>query len=98
MSATDTGVLAGEQRMLINGELQLTDGGALFDVEHPCSGQVAGQATDATVADMERAVGAAWRAFENANWARDVEFRFHCLMQLHDALDRGFPRNRGGFV
>jgi acyl-CoA reductase-like NAD-dependent aldehyde dehydrogenase len=94
MSATDAGIMAGEQRMLIDGELQLTDSGALFDVEHPGSGQIAGQATDATVADMERAVGAAWWAFENANWARDVEFRFHCLMQLHDALDRNKERLR----
>lgn len=94
MSAADTGILAGEQRMLIDGELQLTKGGALFDVEHPGSGHVEGQATDATVADMERAVGAAWHAFETANWARDVEFRFHCLMQLHEALDRNKERLR----
>ena len=53
----ETGVLAGEQRMLINGELQLTDSGAVFDVEHPASEQVVGQATDATVADMERCGG-----------------------------------------
>lgn len=86
--STDTGILAGEKRMLIDGELQLTGGGSLFDVEHPGSGQVVGQATDATVADMERAIGAAWRASEKAHWARDVEFRFHCLMQLHHALDR----------
>ncbi len=33
----ETGVLAGEQRMLIDGELQLTDGGKLFDVEHPAT-------------------------------------------------------------
>ncbi len=80
--------------MLIDGELQFADGGALFDVEHPGSGDIVGQATDATVADMERAVGSAWRALEHANWARDVEFRFHCLMQLHDALDRNKERLR----
>src|SRR6476620_11219206 len=90
----ETGVLAGDERMLIDGELQTTSSGATFDVIHPASEQVAGQATDGTVADMERAVGAAWRAFENANWARDVEFRFHCLMQLHDALDRNKERLR----
>lgn len=28
MAIIDTGILAGEQRMLGNGELQLTDGGA----------------------------------------------------------------------
>jgi aldehyde dehydrogenase (NAD+) len=84
----ENGVLAGEQRMLIDGELQLTGSRALFDVEHPASGQIIGQATDATVADMERAVSAAWRAYSNTEWSRDVDFRYHCLMQLHDALDR----------
>ena len=80
----DTGVLAGEQRMLIDGELQLTDSGATFDVIHPASEQVAGQATDGTVADMERAVGAARGAFDKTDWSRDLDFRYHCLTQLHD--------------
>ncbi|CAN5696816.1 aldehyde dehydrogenase family protein [soil metagenome] len=86
--AEQTGVLAGEQRMLIDGELQHTDGGAVFDVEHPASEEVVGQAADGTVADMERAVGAARRAFDAGDWSRDLDFRFHCLMQLHDALER----------
>lgn len=85
---TDSGVLAGDQRMLIDGELQLTSSGALFDVIHPASEEVAGQATDGTVDDMARAVGAARRAFDQSQWSRDVEFRYHCLMQLHEALDR----------
>ena len=56
---TEAGVLAGEERMLIDGELQFTSSGAKFDVIHPASEEVAGQATDGTVADMERAVAAA---------------------------------------
>ena len=57
-------VLAGEQRMLIDGELQHTASGAKFDVIHPASEQVAGQATDGTVDDMARDVSAflAWTA------------------------------------
>lgn len=55
----DTGVLAGEQRMLIDGELRFTDSGALFDVVHPASEQVVGQAADGTVADIEAATTAA---------------------------------------
>ena len=82
----DTGVLAGEQRMLIDGELRFTDSGALFDVVHPASEQVAGQATDGTVTDVERATTAARRAFDTTDWPRDVEFRHHCLRQLQEAL------------
>lgn len=82
----DTGVLAGEQRMLIDGELRLTDSGATFDVVHPASEEVVGQATDGTVADVERATAAARRAFDAGDWSRDLEFRYHCLGQLHEAL------------
>ncbi len=88
VARNESGVLAGDERMLIDGELQYTGSGATFDVIHPASEQVAGQATDGTVADLERAVGAARRAFDETDWARDVEFRYHCLTQLHDALER----------
>ncbi len=91
---SDTGVLAGDERMLINGELQHTASGATFDVIHPATEQVAGRATDGTVGDIERAVGAARRAFDDTAWSRDVEFRYHCLTQLHDALERNKERLR----
>lgn len=82
-----SGVLAGDERMLIDGELVETASGAKFDVINPATEEVAGQATDGTIADMERAVGAARRAFDQTEWSRDVDFRYHCLMQLSDALE-----------
>jgi aldehyde dehydrogenase (NAD+) len=91
---SDSGVLAGDERMLIDGELQYTGSGAKFDVIHPASEQVVGQATDAGVDDMWRAVGAARRAFDETDWSRDVEFRYHCLTQLHDAMERNKERLR----
>ena len=91
---SDTGVLAGDERMLIDGELRYTDSGAKFDVIHPASEEVAGQATDGTVEDMRRAVGAARRAFDETDWSRDLDFRYHCLTQLHQALDRDKERLR----
>ena len=89
-----TGVLAGDERMLIDGELQFTASGATFDVIHPASERVVGQATDGTVADMGRAVAAARRAFDTTDWSRDVEFRYHCLTQLADALETEKERLR----
>jgi aldehyde dehydrogenase (NAD+) len=91
---SETGVLAGEERMLIDGELHHTPSGATFDVIHPASEEVAGQATDGTVEDMARAVGAARKAFDTGDWSRDVEFRYHCLMQLRDALEANKERLR----
>lgn len=38
---------------------------------------------------MERAIGIAREAFDtNRQWREDVEFRYHCLMQLSEALER----------
>src|ERR1700744_3826018 len=91
---SESGVLAGEERMLIDGELQYTPSGAKFDVINPATEEVAGQATDGTIEDMERAVGAARRAFDETDWARDVEFRYHCLMQLSAALEENKERLR----
>lgn len=93
-SVEETGVLAGDERMLIDGELQHTAGGATFDVINPATEQVAGQATDGTVDDMARAVGAARRAFDETDWSRDLEFRYHCLNQLHEAFERNKERLR----
>lgn len=94
MTISDTGVLAGDERMLIDGRLQTTVSGATFDVIHPATGEVAGHATDGTVADMDRAVAAARHAFDTTDWSRDVDFRYHCLTQLHDALERNKERLR----
>ena len=60
----DTGVLAGEERMLIDGELARPMRGEVR-VEHPASEEIVGQATDGTVADIERATAAARQAFDN---------------------------------
>jgi aldehyde dehydrogenase (NAD+) len=40
---------------------------------------------------MERAVRSAGRAFDETDWSRGREFRYHCLIQLHEA----FERNKG---
>jgi acyl-CoA reductase-like NAD-dependent aldehyde dehydrogenase len=90
----ETGVLAGDERMLIDGQLQTTASGATFEVIHPATEQVAGHATDGTVEDMARAVAAARRAFDQTDWSRDLDFRHHCLTQLHEALERNTERLR----
>ena len=86
------GVLAGDTRMLIDGEL--FDAGAMFDVINPATEQVAGVASDGTVVDLDRAIAAARRAFEATEWRHDVEFRHHCLAQLQQALSEESERLR----
>src|SRR5580700_4442096 len=91
-----TGVLAGERRMLIDGELTGAAGGVTFDVVNPATEEVAGVAADGRPADFDRAVAAARRAFDaNArHWRDDVEFRARCVTQLRDGLVRAQERLR----
>jgi acyl-CoA reductase-like NAD-dependent aldehyde dehydrogenase len=63
-TADGTGVLAGEQRMLIDGGLTGAFGGAKFEVINPATEEVAGLAADGRPADFDRAIAAARRAFD----------------------------------
>jgi len=95
-TADGTGVLAGEQRMLIDGGLTGAFGGAKFEVINPATEEVAGLAADGRPADFDRAIAAARRAFDTnaGNWRHDVEFRARCITQLRDGLVRAQERLR----
>ena len=73
-----------ETRMLIDGELVEADSGATFDNVNPATEEVLGQVADASAADMQRAIAAARRAFDETDWSTDRDFRKHCLEQLQD--------------
>ena len=73
-----------DRRMLIDGEL--LDTGRTFASLNPATGEILGYAPDAVVADAEKAVAAARRAFDETDWATNVELRVHCLEQFHQAL------------
>jgi len=91
-----TGVLAGEERMLIDGELTGAAGGLTFDVINPATEEVAGVAADGRPADIDRAIAAARRAFDGnaGRWRDDLEFRIRCVTQLRDGLVRAQERLR----
>ena len=75
---------AADRRMLIDGELVGSD--RTFPSLNPATGEVLGYAPEGTVADAERAVAAARRAFDAGTWATDVDLRVRCLEQFHQAL------------
>ncbi len=75
-----------EERLLIDGTLVPARGGGNFDNVNPATEQVLGVAADAVSADMEAAIGAARRAFDQSTWSTDVAFRVRCLRQLSDAM------------
>jgi aldehyde dehydrogenase (NAD+) len=80
--------MAFEPRMLIDGALVEATGGRTYDNINPATEAVIGTVADASPADMERAVAAARRAFDETTWSTDRAFRKACLQQLKEALDK----------
>jgi aldehyde dehydrogenase (NAD+) len=60
--------------------------GSTFPILGPATGAELGRAPDATAADLDAAIGAARRAFDESGWSTDVDLRVRCLRQLHQAL------------
>jgi aldehyde dehydrogenase (NAD+) len=79
-------VIDGLDRNLIDGKLVPASGGATFETVNPATEEVLGVAADGTPADLDAAIDAARRAFDETSWSRDHGFRARCLRQLHDAL------------
>ncbi len=75
-----------ETRNLIDGRLVEAQGGATFANVNPATEEVIGLTADGTRADMDRAIGAARRAFDETDWATNHSFRARCLTQLYGAL------------
>lgn len=80
-------VKQGERRMLIDGELALAQSGATFDNVSPATEEVLGDVADGSAPDMDRAIAAARRAFDETSWSTDHAFRARCLGQLQTALE-----------
>ena len=75
-----------ENQLLIDGELVTATGDRTFTSRNPATEEVIGEAADATVADVERAIRAARRAFDETGWSTDASFRAQCMRQLAQAL------------
>ena len=75
-------------RNLIGGTLRPAADGGTFETVNPATEEVLGVAADGTAADMDAAIEAARRAFDDdvENWTTDPTFRARCLRQLRDAM------------
>jgi aldehyde dehydrogenase (NAD+) len=73
-------------RMLIDGVLTDARDGREYGKHNPATGEVIGQVADAAPEDLDRAVTAARRAFDDTSWSTDHAFRQRCLGQLQQAL------------
>ena len=77
---------AAPAQLLIDGKLTAAADGSSFPTLNPATGDEIGRAPAATAADMDAAIAAARRTFDETAWATDHAFRVHCLRQLHREL------------
>jgi aldehyde dehydrogenase (NAD+) len=76
----------GEVRMLIDGALVEARSGRRFENVNPATEEVLGEVADAGHEDVDAAVAAARRAFDESGWSTDRALRKRCLEQLHEAI------------
>ncbi|GJO03982.1 aldehyde dehydrogenase [Mycobacterium marinum] len=57
-----------------------------FATVNPATEETLGVAADADAGDMDRAIEAARRAFDDTDWSRNTELRVLCVRQLRDAM------------
>jgi aldehyde dehydrogenase (NAD+) len=72
--------------MLIDGEFSHAASGATFENIDPATEEVIGHVADGGPEDMERAIAAARRAFDESDWSTCRELRIECLKQLQAGL------------
>jgi aldehyde dehydrogenase (NAD+) len=90
--------VAGERRMLIDGKLVEAAGGRTYANVNPATEEELGQVADAGAADMESAIAAARRAFDETDWSTNLALRARCLRQLHEALGKHREESRPQIV
>jgi aldehyde dehydrogenase (NAD+) len=71
--------------LLIDGKL-VAGGAEHFTTINPATEEVLGEAANADTADMDRAIAAARRAFDDTDWSRNTALRVRCLRQLREVL------------
>ena len=79
----------GAAQMFIDGKWTQAASGKTYDVPNPATEETIGSAPDAGVEDMQRAIAAARKAFDDGPWPRSTRHERHrALMRIADALER----------
>ncbi|MGV0741879.1 aldehyde dehydrogenase family protein [Mycolicibacterium sp. XJ870] len=89
-TSVEIGVRAGsraESRMLVDGELIAAASGAEFENVSPATGLVLGTTAAAGAEEMDAAIGAARRAFDESDWSTNHGLRQRSLLALQAALE-----------
>ncbi|OBB69144.1 hypothetical protein A5758_06565 [Mycobacterium sp. 852014-50255_SCH5639931] len=87
--------MAFESKMMIDGKVVDGESGTLTNI-NPANEDVLGEVADASKADMNRAIDAARRSFDETDWSTNRALRKRCLLQLHDAIESELEPLREG--
>ena len=75
-----------ESKLYIDGELVEAASGKTYPNINPATEDVMGEVADGGPEDMDRAIAAARRAFDDSDWSTNHTFRHKCLQQLQAGL------------
>jgi aldehyde dehydrogenase (NAD+) len=75
-----------ESKLYIDGGLAEAASGETYPNINPATEDVMGEVADAGPDDMERAIAAARRAFDDSDWSTNHSYRHKCLRQLQAGL------------
>ena len=75
-----------EAKLYIDGVLRSAAGGKTYDNIGPWTGEVVGKAADASREDVDAAIAAARRAFDETDWSTQHAFRHKLLTKYRDLL------------
>ena len=75
-----------ESRLFIDGQLVSAASGKTYANISPANEEVIGEVADAGREDMDLAIAAARRAFDETDWSSNHAFRLKCLQQLKAGL------------
>lgn len=78
--------LAPETRCTIDGKLVESSNAARFENVNPATEEVLGTTADGTKDDVDAALAAARRAFDETEWKNDHALRARCLRQLYEGI------------
>jgi aldehyde dehydrogenase (NAD+) len=75
-----------ESKLYIDGTIRRASGDATYDNFSPWTGQVINKAAQASVPDVDAAIAAARRAFDQTDWSSKHAYRFELMKRYRDVL------------
>jgi len=79
-------MLLPESKLYIDGVLRQAKGGKTYDNIGPWTGEVIGVAADASAEDVDAAIAAARRAFDDTDWSTNHSLRLELVKKYRDLL------------